>query len=184
MYAVIRTGGKQYRVAENDRIVVEKLGVEPGETVELADVLMLAEDGKAPAVGTPVLADAKVFAEVVEQARGEKILVFKKKRRKGYRRLKGHRQDATVLRITGISADGKAPKPAAKAKAKAKPKTDAEPAPEAEVAAPAPAPQAEAETVAPETVAPETTAAEAAPEAPPAEEPAPDAAADAETKKE
>lgn len=127
MFAVIKTGGKQYKVAENDTIVVETLAGEPGAVVELNDVLMIGESGKAPSVGTPSLDKAAVFAEVLEQTRGDKIIVFKKKRRQGYRRKKGHRQDLTVLRITGISATGKKPavKAAAKPKAEAKPKTEA-----------------------------------------------------------
>lgn len=126
MYAVIRTGGKQYRVAENDRIVVERLAGEPGDTLAIEDVLMIADGEAPPVVGAPVIEKAAVFAEVVEQTRSGKILVFKKKRRKNYRRTKGHRQDQTVLRITGISATGEKPK------AKAKPKPKAEKAPEAE----------------------------------------------------
>ncbi len=104
MFAVIQTGGKQYRVVEGDRISVEKLDVEPGGSVELDRVLMVGDDDAAPTVGTPTVAGAKVTAEVMAQARGPKIIVFKKKRRQNYRRKKGHRQDLTVLRITGISA--------------------------------------------------------------------------------
>jgi len=177
MYAVIRTGGKQYRVAENDQIVVERLAGEPGETLEIDDVLMIADGEAPPVVGTPVIEKAAVFAEVVEQTRSGKILVFKKKRRKNYRRTKGHRQDQTVLRITGISATGEKPK----AKAKAKPKPKAEKAPE-------PAPEAEtepkaAEQAAPATEAPAEPAAEAAPAEPAAETAkADDKAADDKTK--
>ena len=109
MYAVIRTGGKQYRVAENQRVTVEKLPGEPGDTVKLDDVLMIAEGGGAPLFGAPILDKAAVFAEVVAQTRGDKITVFKKKRRKNYRRKKGHRQDLTLLRIATISASGEAP---------------------------------------------------------------------------
>jgi large subunit ribosomal protein L21 len=133
MFAVIKTGGKQYKVAENDTIVVETLAGEPGATVELNDVLMIGESGKVPSVGTPALDKAAVFAEVLEQTRGDKIIVFKKKRRQGYRRKKGHRQALTVLRITGISATGKKPatkaavKPKAEAKPKTEPKAEAEP---------------------------------------------------------
>lgn len=127
MFAVIRTGGKQYKVSEDEKIVVEKLDGAPGATVELRDVLMI-DDGKAPQVGTPVLDQAAVFAEIIEQSRADKIIVFKKNRRKGYRRRKGHRQEQTVLRIVGISPDGK--KPAKKAAAKkadpAKEKTETE----------------------------------------------------------
>lgn len=127
MYAVIKTGGKQYRVSKDDVIVVEKLMGEPGETIEVGQVMMLGEEGKAPTLGTPVVEKAAVFAEVLEQQKGDKILVFKKKRRHNYRRLKGHRQFETVLRILDVSATGSKPaaakKPAAK-KADA-PKADA-----------------------------------------------------------
>jgi len=111
MFAVIRTGGKQYRVTPNEVIRVEKLDVEPGSQITLNDVLMIGGDGEAQ-VGAPVLDKAAVFAEVVEQTRNDKIIVFKKKRRQHYRRKAGHRQNVTVLRITDISADGS--KPAAK----------------------------------------------------------------------
>jgi large subunit ribosomal protein L21 len=105
MFAVIRTGGKQYKVAKNDVIFVEKLAGEPGSTIELADVLMVGgDDGAAPKTGAPLLDGAKVAATVLEHKRGEKILVFKKKRRHNYRRKNGHRQALTVLRITDIVA--------------------------------------------------------------------------------
>jgi large subunit ribosomal protein L21 len=101
MFAVIRTGGKQYKVAKDDVISVEKLVVEPGATIELADVLMIG-DGAEVATGAPLLSGASVSATVVEQTRAAKIIVFKKKRRHNYRRKKGHRQHQTVLRITEI----------------------------------------------------------------------------------
>jgi large subunit ribosomal protein L21 len=101
MFAVIRTGGKQYRVATDDVISVERLEGEPGATIEFAEVLMIGEGAKV-ATGTPLLTGASVAATVVEQKRAPKIIVFKKKRRKNYRRKKGHRQYQTVLRITGI----------------------------------------------------------------------------------
>ncbi len=127
MFAVIRTGGKQYRVAKDDIIVVEKLLGEPGAQVELSEVLMIGGDGKTPTIGAPMVEKAAVFAEVVEQSRGDKIIVFKKHRRKNYRRTRGHRQDQTVLRIVGVSATGAKPKGAAKAapKPEAKPKAEA-----------------------------------------------------------
>jgi large subunit ribosomal protein L21 len=103
MFAIIRTGGKQYTVAQDDVIEVEKLAVEPGATVTLADVLMVGEGASARA-GTPLVAGAHVTAEVVAQKRGDKVLVFKKRRRHNYRRKNGHRQSLTVLRITGIAA--------------------------------------------------------------------------------
>jgi large subunit ribosomal protein L21 len=138
MYAVLKTGGKQYKVAANDVIIVEKLVAEAGSTIDLDEVLMIG-DGESAKVGTPMLDGAKVTAEVLEQKRGKKVIVFKKKRRKNYRRTRGHRQELTVLRITDILADGK--KKASKAKAKAKPKAKAEEAP-VEAAAPEVAPEA------------------------------------------
>ncbi|MFM7347773.1 MAG: 50S ribosomal protein L21 [Tagaea sp.] len=101
MYAVIRTGGKQYKVAKNDVVVVEKLAGEAGNTVELGDVLMVV-DGATAKVGSPTLAGAKVTATVLEQAKGEKVIVFKKRRRKNSRRKNGHRQFETTLRIVDI----------------------------------------------------------------------------------
>lgn len=105
MFAVIRTGGKQYKVAENDVIAVEKLAGEPGEAIELGEVLMVGEGAEVSA-GTPLVAGAAVSAELVEHRRADKIIVFKKKRRHNYRRKNGHRQHQTVLRITGIRAGG------------------------------------------------------------------------------
>jgi large subunit ribosomal protein L21 len=101
MFAVIRTGGKQYKVAKDEVISVEKLAAEPGDTIEIGEVLMIG-DGAEIATGAPLLADASVSATVVEQTRAAKIIVFKKKRRHNYRRKKGHRQRQTVLRITNI----------------------------------------------------------------------------------
>jgi large subunit ribosomal protein L21 len=103
MFAVIKTGGKQYRVASGDVIKVEKLEVEAGATIALDQVLMVGEGADAT-IGTPLVAGASVAAEVIAQDRGPKIIIFKKKRRQNYRRKNGHRQDLTVLRITGISA--------------------------------------------------------------------------------
>ncbi len=103
MFAVIRSGGKQYKVAENDIIQVERLAAEAGDTVTLNEVLMVGGGG-APRVGTPLVDGASVDAEVVDQRRGPKILVFKKKRRKHYQRTKGHRQEQTILKITRIAA--------------------------------------------------------------------------------
>lgn len=103
MFAVVKTGGKQYKVAKDDVIKVEKLDAEAGKTVKLEDVLMV-NDGKKSTVGAPSVKGASVTAEVLEQARAPKILVFKKKRRHNYRRKKGHRQDLTVLRIKEIKA--------------------------------------------------------------------------------
>ena len=116
MFAVVKTGGKQYRVAKDDVIRVEKLTAEPGEKVALSDVLMI-DDGGKKTVGAPLIEGAAVEAEVVEQMRADKIIVFKKKRRQNYRRKNGHRQHLTVLKITDILASGGA-KPAKKASAK------------------------------------------------------------------
>ncbi len=135
MYAVIRTGGKQYRVAENDVIRVEKLAGAAGEQVEFGEVLMLG-NGADSDVGAPLVDGARVMATILDQARGPKIVVFKKKRRKNYRRTRGHRQDVTVLRVTDILPAGARPtaKPAKAKEApnkadKAKPATKAEEAP-------------------------------------------------------
>ncbi|MFZ5774695.1 MAG: 50S ribosomal protein L21 [Thermodesulfobacteriota bacterium] len=103
MYAIIRTGGKQYQVAPGERVRVEKLAGNVGDTVELSDVLMVA-DGDNVTIGQPVVSGAKVMARIVEQDRGKKVLVFKRKRRKGYRVMNGHRQDYTALEIKEISA--------------------------------------------------------------------------------
>lgn len=105
MFAVIRTGGKQYTVAKDDVIAVEKLDGEPGATVELGDVLMIG-DGATVSTGAPLLAGASVSATLVEHRRADKIIVFKKKRRQNYRRKNGHRQHQTVLQITEIHAEG------------------------------------------------------------------------------
>ena len=106
MFAVIRTGGKQYRVAEGDRIVVERLDAEAGDLLAFDQLLMLAEDGKEPLVGTALPPEARVFGRVLEQTRGPKLIVFRKKRRKNHRRTKGHRQDLTAVRIVSISPTG------------------------------------------------------------------------------
>jgi len=139
MYAVIKTGGKQYRVAKDDVIVVERLAGSAGDKIELDQVLML-DDGKAPTLGTPLVNGASVAATVLDQSRGDKIIVFKKKRRKNYRRTMGHRQDLTVLCITDILVKGKKAKAA-----RARPKTEADApvvdAAEAATATDAPAPE-------------------------------------------
>ncbi len=137
MFAVIRTGGKQYRVAPNDIIEVEKIAGKPGDIVELAEVILLGGEG-GPKTGSPTIAGAMVAAEVIAQGRGEKVVVFKKKRRTNYRRKKGHRQLLTALRITEILTDGKKPSKAApKPEKKAAPKPEAKKAekPEAKQAA-------------------------------------------------
>ncbi len=103
MFAVVRTGGKQYKVAIGDVVRVEKLEGEAGATLKLEDVLMVGEGAKVT-VGTPNVKGAVVTAEILGQDRNEKILVFKKRRRKNYRRKKGHRQLVTVLRVKDIKA--------------------------------------------------------------------------------
>jgi len=128
MFAVIKSGGKQYKVAKNDVIRVEKLDAEAGASIDLSEVLMVGDD-KSQTVGVPLVDGASVSATVLEQMRDSKIIIFKKKRRQNYRRKNGHRQHLTVLRIDDILAAGKK---------KAAPKKKAEAAPEA-------APAAEAE---------------------------------------
>ena len=96
MYAIVRTGGKQYQVATGDTLRVEKLKGEVGDTVELSDVLLVA-DGDNVRIGKPVVEGAKVIAKIVEQGKAKKVLVFKKKRRKDYQVLRGHRQLFTAL---------------------------------------------------------------------------------------
>ncbi len=102
MYAVVRTGGKQYRVAQNEVIRVEKLDAEVGSVFEFDQVLMLG--GDEPKIGTPLIEGATVKAEVLDQIKGDKLIIFKKRRRKNSRRKQGHRQLHTVVRITDIAA--------------------------------------------------------------------------------
>jgi large subunit ribosomal protein L21 len=101
MYAVMRTGGKQYRVAAGDTIKVEKLEGNPGDAVELAEVLMLA-DGENVVLGRPLVAGALIKAEILEQDRNRKVVIFKYRRRRRYRRKTGHRQPFTALRVVDI----------------------------------------------------------------------------------
>ena len=115
MYAVIRTGGKQYRVSKDDVIAIEKLDGKAGDKIKFDEVLMLGEAGKEPKVGEPMVAGASVTAEVLDQGRADKITVIKFRRRKNYHRTKGHRQHETVLKITDISAKASAKKAAPKA---------------------------------------------------------------------
>lgn len=103
MFAVVKTGGKQYKVAQGDIIQVEKLSVEEGKKVDLTEVLMLCDDGQVT-VGSPLVKGAKISAEVVSQKRTSKLIVFKKKRRQNYRRKNHHRQAYTTLKITAIKA--------------------------------------------------------------------------------
>ena len=103
MFAVIKTGGKQYKVAKNDVILVEKLEVEAGADVTFNEILMVGEDANLK-VGAPLVQGASVVAKVLDQALADKVLIFKKNRRHNYRRKRGHRQPQTVLRITDIKA--------------------------------------------------------------------------------
>ena len=136
MFAVFKTGGKQYRVAAEDVIKVGKVRGEPGEIVEFGEVLVVGGDSLS--LGAPIVAGATVAAEVLDQARGPKIIAFKKRRRKNSRRKIGHRQEFTLLRITEILTDGK------------KPSKQAQPRPKRTAAAPEAAAASEtAETAAP-----------------------------------
>ena len=128
MFAVIKTGGKQYRVAEKDVITVDKVKGAPGDLVEFGEVLVVG--GDKVMVGTPTVKGASVAGEVVEQTRGAKVIAFKKRRRKNSRRKRGHRQELSVIRITEILTDGCKPTPRPQA---------AEAAPIAEEAAAEPA---------------------------------------------
>jgi large subunit ribosomal protein L21 len=135
MFAIVRTGGKQYRVAAGDKIVVEKLAGEAGDTVTLSDVLFAGDGGEAKSTD-----GLTVAAEIVAQAKADKVTVFKKKRRHNYRRKRGHRQQLTILRIVSIggkkAAEKKAAKEEAPAKAEKPAKGGAEAAPEAKAEAP------------------------------------------------
>lgn len=102
MFAIVKTGGKQYRVGTGDQIVVERIAGDVGAEISLNEVLAVAGDG-ASTIGHPTLPNASVRAKIVQQPRGTKVIVFKKKRRKNYRRKRGHRQELTVLRIEEIS---------------------------------------------------------------------------------
>jgi large subunit ribosomal protein L21 len=142
MFAVIKTGGKQYKVAEGDEIVIEKLEVESGNDVTFDEVLMLGADGKVT-IGEPMVAGASVVGEIAEQRKGAKVMIMKKRQRSTYRRKRGHRQLETVVTIKSILADGK--KAPVK---KAAPKKEA-------------APKVEAKTEAPKKAAPKKAAAKA-----------------------
>lgn len=123
MFAVIKTGGKQYRVAEDQTLKIDKVKGEPGQIIQLGDVLMLG--GDQPKFGAPTVAGASVAAEVIQQGRGRKVIAFKKRRRKNSRRKRGHRQEFTLLRITEILTDGKTPTKQARPKPEPKPKAEA-----------------------------------------------------------
>ncbi len=137
MFAVIKTGGKQYRVAAEDVIRIDRVKGEPGEIVQIGDVLMLG--GDTPQLGAPTVAGATVAGEILEHTRGDKVIAFKKRRRKNSRRKRGHRQEFSVIRITEILTGGRqavengrrrGPKrePKPKAEADAAPAAEAKPA--------------------------------------------------------
>ena len=122
MYAVLETGSKQYRVSAGDRLEIERLAVEAGQPVTFERVLMVNQDGKIT-VGSPTVADTAVLADVVEHIRGEKKIAFKMKRRKGYHKTIGHRQELTVVKIKEIKTGAAADVPPAPAKVEATPIT-------------------------------------------------------------
>ena len=138
MYAVIKTGGKQYRVAANDKILIEKLDGAAGDRVNFNEVLMVSNGGTVD-IGAPFLAGATVVGEIEKQARGPHIIIFKKRRRKHYRRRNGHRQDLTSVTITEILTGGAKPSAKAatpkKAAVEAKAEVPVEAAPAADAAA-------------------------------------------------
>jgi large subunit ribosomal protein L21 len=144
MFAVIRTGGKQYRVAAEDVLKVDKVRGNPGEIVQFGEVLVVGGDNIT--LGQPTIAGASVAAEVLEQGRGPKIIAFKKRRRKNSRRKRGHRQEFTLVRVTEILTDGAKPTQTARPKRETKPVAAAR----AETAEPAeaktPKPKAQAKT--------------------------------------
>ena len=107
MFAVIKTGGKQYRVAAGDKLKIEKIEGEPGKIVQIGEVLLVG--GDSVTLGAPTISGASVAAQVLEQSRGPKVIAFKKRRRKNSRRKRGHRQEYTVLGITEILTDGASP---------------------------------------------------------------------------
>ena len=126
MYALVKTGGKQYRVSKDDTILVERLSAEEGEQIILNDIVMLG-DGDKVTIGTPLVDGAGVSATVVRQTRGPKIIIFRRKRRKNHRRTQGHRQDLTLLKINDIAEDAKSLKTAKAAASDASAKKAAAP---------------------------------------------------------
>ena len=136
MYAVVKTGGKQYRVSKDDTILVEKLEAQEGETITLSEVIMLG-DGDKITIGKPQVADAAVEAKVVSQTRGPKIIIFRRKRRKNHRRTQGHKQDLTLLKVTDILTSAKAPAAKKSEDKPAETKAAKKAAPAAKKAAPA-----------------------------------------------
>ena len=152
MFAVFKTGGKQYRVAAEDVIKVAKMKGDPGEIVEFGEVLVVGGDNLS--LGAPTVAGATVAAEVLEQARGPKIIAFKKRRRKNSRRKIGHRQEFTLLRITEILTDGDKPSKTAKRKETAAPAAAPAEATSGAVAAEGGAEEAKAPAAKPKRTAP------------------------------
>lgn len=136
MFAVVKTGGKQYRVAPGDVVLVERLAGEEGQPISLTDVLMVYEGGNIT-IGSPLVSGVSIEATIKAQTRGDKIIVFKKKRRQGYRRKKGHRQDLTLLTINSIQASKDSGKPKVSSedtvKASPSPSDDAEVTPQPKV---------------------------------------------------
>jgi large subunit ribosomal protein L21 len=135
MFAVIKTGGKQYRVAAEDLLKVDKIGGDPGEIVQFGEVLLVG--GDSVALGAPTVSGASVAAEVLEQGRGPKIIAFKKRRRKNSRRKRGHRQEFTLLRVTEILTDGAKPSTPAGSRRKSRSAAAGEASPAPESAGPA-----------------------------------------------
>jgi large subunit ribosomal protein L21 len=123
MFAVVKAGGKQYRVAEDDVLKFEGVKGEPGDIVQLSEVLMVG--GDQPQLGAPLVSGASVAVEIVEHGRGPKVIAFKKRRRKNSRRKRGHRQDFVLIRISEILTDGKSPTKEARGKHVSKPKAEA-----------------------------------------------------------
>jgi large subunit ribosomal protein L21 len=155
MFAVVESGGKQYKVQENDVLKLEKLAGEVGAVIQLDKVLVLG-DGKALKIGMPVIDGAKVSAEIVSQEKDKKVIVFKKKRRHNYRRKNGHRQQITVVRILDVSGKGAATK-------KAAPKAAEKPAAEKKTAAKPAAKKAAPKKTTAKKAEPKKTEAKAAP---------------------
>ena len=144
MYALVKTGGKQYRVAKDDTILVERIAAEEGAEVILDEVVMLG-DGDKVTIGTPRVEGAAVSATVMSQTRGPKIIIFRRKRRKNHRRTQGHRQDLTLLKINAVAEDAKSlAKPSAKKAAAKKAAAPAAAAPKKAAAKKAAAPAAAA----------------------------------------
>ncbi|HEY0569409.1 MAG TPA: 50S ribosomal protein L21 [Xanthobacteraceae bacterium] len=133
MFAVIRTGGKQYRVAEDDVIKVDKVAGAAGEIIQFGEVLVVG--GDTPTLGLPHVAGATVAAEVLDQGRGDKVIAFKKRRRKNSRRKRGHRQEFTLVRITEILTEGRKPSKEARPRRTRKPQPEAAAPADAEAAA-------------------------------------------------